>query len=43
VTNNLQTVFACLHQDFWAAKRSPMTSLEKLLKIHASRIGKRKR
>jgi hypothetical protein len=42
VTNNLQTVFASFYPDSWDVKRCPMASLEKLLKIHASRIAKKK-
>ncbi|MDR2432922.1 MAG: hypothetical protein LBD34_04190 [Puniceicoccales bacterium] len=42
ITNNLQTVFASFYPQSWDVKRCPMASLEKLLKIHASRIAKKK-
>ncbi|MDR2779292.1 MAG: hypothetical protein LBB16_03355 [Puniceicoccales bacterium] len=42
VTNNLQTVFASFYPKSWDVKRYPMASLEKLLKLHASRIAKKK-
>lgn len=42
ITNNLQTVFASFYPRSWDVKRYPMASLEKLLKIHASRIAKKK-